>query len=100
MKQILHFPVIVILLAFAPCDASAAETEVAKPKARVRWSADQVEKAATAAKNADRLLGSLLSVTSRHIEGRYFYQNGLWWYWTPNGYWMVSDGESWIKYER
>jgi hypothetical protein len=98
MKPILYFPALIVFTFLTADDRAAGQSEAAKSTARRSLSPHQVERAAIAAKNTNRLLGSLLNVTSRRIDGRYFFQQGTWWYWMPEGYWMVWDGEGWRPY--
>jgi hypothetical protein len=100
MKPTLGVPALIVLLFLAACDQTIGQTETAKSRARIAWSPHQVERAAIAAKNINRVLGSLLRVTSREIEGRFFYRRGTWWYWMPEGYWVMWDGENWIAYRK
>jgi hypothetical protein len=100
MKPVFGVPAIFVFLFLAACGKAVGQTEGAKSTVRLALSPHQVERAAKTARNANRLLGSLLRVTSRQIEGRYFYQYGIWWYWMPAGYWMVWDGENWVPYQR
>jgi hypothetical protein len=98
MKPTFHVRAIVVFLLLAACNTSTGQTQAAKSTARLALSPRQVDRAAKAARNTNRLLGSLLGVTSRRIDGRYFFQQGTWWYWMPQGYWMVWDGENWQPY--
>jgi hypothetical protein len=99
MRPTLQVAAVFVFVFLAAGGKSIGQTQAAKPAGRISWSAHQVERAAKAAKNANRLLGSLLRVTSGSIEGRYFYQQGTWWYWMPEGYWVVWDGDAWLPYQ-
>jgi hypothetical protein len=100
MKPIFCFPALLVLTLLAGHDQATGQTPAAKPLARLSFSPHQVERAAIASRNTNRLLGSLLRVTTRRIEGRYFFQQGTWWYWMPQGYWVVWDGERWVPYQQ
>src|SRR5689334_2265004 len=100
MKPTLRVPAIVAVLVLAADDRAIGQSEAAKSTARLALSPREVERAAKAARNTNRLLGSLLKVTSRDIDGRYLYREGTWWYWMPQGYWVIWDGERWTPYRQ
>lgn len=35
----------------------------------------------------------------RNARWRFKQHAGRWWYWTPQGHWMIFDGSKWIRYE-
>lgn len=99
MKSAFQIAALAAGVVLAICEKSNAQTAETQPPPKLHMNAKQVERMAIAARNANRLLGSLLQVQARAANRRFVYYYGTWWYWMPEGYWAVWDGESWRPYQ-